>query len=485
MTSSERSGVQEHLPPLNYSLIFCIYNLIQKTYNSSMGYTSPEQDRERVAVLRASAEERKRIMMEAANSDDPMDALVAQYMWRELIARDDQLAPDLLSPDWTYWIPLAGRGWGKTRAGAEFTREVKEHVSRIALIGPTAADCRDTLIEGESGILATSPPWDRPHYEPSKRKLSWKNGAMAFTYSAEEPERLRGPQHGAGWCDELCAWKYPETWDMFLFGLRLGSTPKVAITTTPKPTPLIKQLIKDPLARVVRGSTYDNLENLAGTFRKTVVAKFEGTRLGRQELHAEILEDNERALWHRKMIDPYRLQKKELPDFIKVVVAVDPAVSTNEKSADTGIIVVALGVDKRYYVLDDFTCTLSPDKWARRVKVAYETWHADKVVGEINNGGDLVESVIRHVMPNVKYDKVRASRGKIIRAEPIAALYEQGRVSHLGNLVLLEDQMCDYDPINSDTSPDRLDALVWGLTELSGETNQSSEIVSLGRRINR
>jgi len=434
---------------------------------------------------RASPEERKRLLIEAAMSSDPTDALVAQYMWRELIARDDQLAPDVHSEDWTYWIPLAGRGWGKTRAGGEFVRELKEHVGRIALIGPTAADCRDTIVEGESGILAISPPWDRPVYEPSKRRLTWRNGALAFTYSAEEPERLRGPQHGGGWCDELCAWKYPETWDMFLFGLRLGRSPKVAITTTPKPTPLIKALIKDPLAKVVRGSTYDNLENLATTFRKTVVAKFEGTRLGRQELNAEILEDNERALWNRKMIEPYRLQKKEIPDFKKVVVAVDPAVSSNERSAETGIIAAALGVDNRFYVLDDMSAQVSPDKWARRVKVAYDLWHGDKVIGEINNGGDLVEMVIRSVMPSVKYDKVRASRGKIPRAEPIAALYEQGRVSHVGTLAILEDQLCDYDPINSDTSPDRLDALVWALTELSGDMNKTSQIISLGRRLNR
>lgn len=436
-------------------------------------------------MKRASSEERTRVLKLAAMSSDPMDALVASYMWRDLIARDDQLCPDIHSPDWTYWIPLAGRGWGKTRSGAEFTREMKDIVSRIALIGPTASDCRDTIIEGESGILATAPPWDRPLYEPSKRKLTWLNGSVAYTYSAEEPERLRGPQHGAGWCDELCAWKYPETWDMFLFGLRLGKSPKVAITTTPKPTPLIKQLIKDKLAVVVRGSTYDNLENLAGTFRKTVVEKFEGTRLGRQELHAEILEDNERALWTRKMIDPYRLQKKELPDFERVIVAVDPAITSNELSAETGIIVAARGIDKRLYVLDDFSCKLSPDQWARRVKIAAEVWHTDRVIGEINNGGDLVEAVIRHVMPNASYKSVRASRGKITRAEPIAALYEQGRVSHLGAMPTLEDQLCDYDPVNSDRSPDRLDALVWALTELSEQGFNSTEIISLGRRLHR
>lgn len=437
----------------------------------------------RGTMKRATAEERQRILREAALSPDPMDALAAQYMWTDLIARDNQIWPDLLATDWAYWLILAGRGFGKTRTGVEFVREVKNHVSRIALIGPTAADCRDTIVEGESGILATSPPWDRPTYEPSKRKLTWDNGAQAFTYSAEEPERLRGPQHGAALCDEMAAWKYAETWDMLLFGLRLGQSPKVAITTTPKPIKLIKDLVKDKMTVVVRGSTYDNLANLAPTFRRTVVEKYEGTRLGRQELYAEILEENTRALWKREMIDPFRIHKKELPGLERIIVAVDPAITADEKTAETGIIIAGRGKDGRFYVLDDFSIAATPDGWGRRVRVAFDHWKADRVVAETNNGGDLVEAVLRGIMPDVPFTAVKATRGKIVRAEPIAALYEQGKVSHLGSMPYLEDQMCDYDPSTAEKSPDRLDALVWALTELSGNAQGSDEIVTLGSRM--
>lgn len=365
---------------------------------------------------------------------------------------------------------LAGRGFGKTRTGAEWVRSIKGTCGRIALIAPTAADVRDVIVEGESGILAISPPWDRPVYEPSKRRLTWRNGAIATCYSADEPERLRGPQHDAGWCDELAAWRYPEAFDQLMFGLRLGTNPRVCVTTTPKPVKLVRDLLRDPTTTVTRGSTYDNRANLADAFMTQVVKRYAGTRLGRQELNAEMLDDVPGALWLRDNLDvPYRRVKP--PDTLKrIVVAVDPATTSGEDSDETGIVVAGLGQDGDAYVLADLTCRDTPNGWARIVAKAYQDYRADRVIAETNQGGDMVENTIRTVAPNIAYTRVHAKRGKVLRAEPVAALYEQHRVHHVGSLPALEDQMCgftaDFDADKAGYSPDRVDALVYALSEL-------------------
>lgn len=385
-----------------------------------------------------------------------------EYDWK-FWARKNQLAPE---GDWQYWLLLAGRGFGKTRCGAEWVRERVESnlAKRIALVAPTAADARDTMVEGESGILAICPPWNKPQYEPSKRRLTWPSGAIATLFSAEEPERLRGPQHDTAWCDEIAAWKYPqETWDMLQFGLRLGDDPRCAITTTPKPIPLVKDILKNPVTAVTRGSTYDNITNLAPAFVDIIISKYEGTRLGRQELNAEILDDNPDALWQRSNIDDHRVSS--IPELTRIVVGVDPAVTSKSGSDDTGIVVA--GIDKRMhgYILGDYTCHTTPQKWAQEVIAAYHKHSADRIVGETNNGGEMVEHTLRTVDPGIPFKAVHASRGKQTRAEPISAYYEQGRIHHVGSFPALEDQMCDWVPGVSD-SPDRVDALVWALTEL-------------------
>jgi len=380
-----------------------------------------------------------------------------------IISRPEQRAPD---GDWNYWLILSGRGWGKTRTGAEWVcKMAKENPGcRIACIAPTAADARDIMTEGESGIIAVSSQGNKPLYEPSKRRITWPNGSMATLYSAEEPNRLRGPQHEFMWADELAAWKYPETWDMALFGLRLGDHPRACITTTPRPTKLVKGVMKDPSTVIVRGSTYDNRDNLAPSFFETIIKKYEGTRLGRQELNAEILEDVDGALWTRDMIERSRILYDDIPEIARIVVAIDPAVTSGENSAETGIVVVGLGRDGLGYVIHDYSLTGSPLEWATRGVMAYKKHLADRIIGEVNNGGDLIETIIRSVDPSVSYKGVHATRGKAIRAEPIAALYEQGRIRHVGVFPELEDQLCEW--VQGEKSPDRLDALVWGLTEI-------------------
>lgn len=409
----------------------------------------------------------------ASLTDDECEQLL--HDWR-FLARPAQLPPE---GDWQNWLILAGRGFGKTRTGAEWAREqLKAGASRLGLIAPTASDARDVMVEGESGLLAVcwagdktyaGEPLGRPQYEPSKRRLTWANGAIATLFSAEEPERLRGPQHDRLWCDELAAWKYlRETWDMAMFGLRLGDQPRTCITTTPKPLPLVKEIAKDVRTVVTRGSTFDNADNLAPTFLRAIRDKYEGTRLGRQELNAEILDDLPGALWQRDVIDKSRI--RQAPDLQRIVVAVDPSGTKGESDDgdEIGIVVAGKGVDGRGYVLADRTCKLSPDGWGRRAVAAYAEFKADRIIAERNFGGAMVEHVIKTIDRTASYKEVVASRGKVARAEPVAALYEQGRVSHVGSFPELEDQMCQIDASGfiGEGSPDRADALVWALTEL-------------------
>lgn len=342
--------------------------------------------------------------------------------------------------------------------------------NRIALVAETAADARDVMVEGDSGLLSVHPKEFRPTYEPSKRRLTWPNGATATLFNATEPDQLRGPQQDAAWCDELAKWRYAqETWDMLQFGLRLGDDPRAIITTTPRPIPLIKEIMRDERTVTTKGSTYDNRANLAPAFIKTIEAKYEGTRLGRQEITAEVLDDAPGALWTRQGLDDHRVQPDKLPDMQRVVVAIDPAASADDEgNADTGIIAAGLGVDGRGYVLDDQTCSLSPNGWARRAVATYDLHAADAIIAEKNNGGEMVHQTIKSVRQGLPYIPVWASRGKVTRAEPIAALYEQGRISHVGAFPELEDQMVLFTAygIDGETTADRVDALVWAFTQL-------------------
>lgn len=328
------------------------------------------------------------------------------------------------------------------------------------------------MVQGPSGILAICPSDERPIYIKSERILKWPNGATSLIFSADEPERFRGPQCHKFWGDELAAWRYDEeAYDLLSFGLRLGDNPQSLFTTTPKPTKLLRQLLKDPSTFVTNGTSYDNRSNLAAKFFKQIIAKYEGTRLGRQEINAELLEDNPGALWNRKIIDELRWKLRDkLPQFVRIVVGVDPAVTANEDSDETGIVVVARDArtPSHFYVLDDASLSASPGEWAAKVVQSYIAQKADRVVAEVNNGGDLVEAILRTKDLSFAYKAVHASRGKITRAEPIAALYEQGRVHHVGSFAILEDQMCDYNPQTAVKSPDRMDALVWAISELNG-----------------
>lgn len=409
--------------------------------------------------------------IEFINSLSPEEQTYLLYDWT-LWARDEQLPPD--DPNWIIWKLITGRGWGKTRTGAEGVREHAEKglTDRIALVGQTTADVRDVMIEGESGILACSPPWFKPEYTPSRRRVLWPNGVQAFTYSSEDPDQLRGPQHGLAWADEPAAWKYPDkTWSNLMFGLRLRPG-RAIVTTTPRPIKLIKDFVqKNAEGEYLRtGTTFDNLANLSPVYRR-LISQYEGTTLGRQELLGVLLLEIEGALWKLETIDKLRVEKAP-EDLIRVVVSVDPAVSSDKTSDETGIIVAGTALCKckgteeiHGFVLDDLTVRATPNDWAKQVIRAYREFLADKVVAEVNNGGDLVENTIRTLDRHISYKAVHATRGKHKRAEPVAALYEQDKVHHVGQFATLEDQMTTWTP-ESDESPDHMDALVWALTEL-------------------
>lgn len=433
----------------------------------------------------------KRAEFVAGLSDVEAAVLLADW---QVWARDDQLPPPGL---WRAWLILAGRGWGKTRTGAETVRAWAEAgVSPIALVGRTAADVRDVMVEGPAGVLAISPAWFRPIYEPSKRRLTWPNGATATTFSADEPDLLRGPQHAAGWLDELAAWSSLEdALANFEMGLRLGDHPRVVVTTTPRPLPAVRRIMRDARTVVTRGKTRDNAANLAADFIASIEAKYAGTRLGRQELDGEVLEDVAGALWTRDMLEAAKTGERfELDAFDRIVVAIDPSGSGGEDEGDRQGIVAAgrLRASKRFVVLADWSCRLRPEGWALRAFRLFQAAKADRLVAEKNFGGDMVAAIFRTLtnedgdpisVPPVKL--VTASRGKAVRAEPISALYEQGRVVHapmfappddpraLGaGFPELEDELANFtrDGFVGDGSPDRADALVWALTELSGST---------------
>jgi predicted phage terminase large subunit-like protein len=397
------------------------------------------------------------------------------YDWR-LWARPNQIPP---TESWRTWLILAGRGFGKTRTGAEWVKDqVQNHGKRrIALVGRTSADCRKTMVEGEAGLLSVFPPELRPRYEPSRRQITFANGAIAITYPSEEPNLLRGPAHDAAWVDELASFYDADvdetvtegmgtTWSNLQMGLRLGNNPQQVVTTTPRPIKLIKTLLKSPTTYVTRGSTYENKANLAEAFYSEILSKYEGTRLGRQELMAEILEDVEGAIFRRPWIDEQRVSEIRMKNLQRIVVAIDPAVTSKDTSDDTGIVAAGLGVDGRGYLLDDATCRLSADGWIRRAVNLFHERKADRMVAEVNNGGELVETLLRTVDKHISYKAVHAARGKITRAEPVAALVEQGRISHVGNFQLLEDELCTYTGKPGEQSPNRLDAYVWAFTEL-------------------
>lgn len=385
--------------------------------------------------------------------------------WEWNHARADQHPP--AGSDWLVWLLKSGRGGGKTRSGSEYTHRMTEATNRIAIVGATGADVRDTMLEGEAGVITISPPGKRPHYEPSKRRLTWPNGCIGTTFSAEEPDRLRGPEHGYAWVDEAAHIPLiQEAWDNLMFGLRIGRRPRAVVTTTPKPRPWLRELINDPLTRVTTTSTYANLDNLAPTFAELVIKRYEGTRLGRQELHGEMLEDVEGALWTWDMIEPDRLALAP-EQMQRVVVAVDPAGGAKPSNDETGIVVLGR-LDEHLYVLADRSGRFSPYGWALAVDAAYQDFSADAVVAETNYGGEMVTNNLRSAGVAKRVIKVHSRRGKAIRAEPIVGVYEQHRVHHVGTFSELEEELTSWQPYEDRASPNRLDAMVHGATDLLG-----------------
>lgn len=403
----------------------------------------------------------------------------ARAKWLAL-ARPEQVTP---MGDWEVWLILAGRGWGKTRTGAEDITHfaLTNPGVRIALVGPTDDDVRKIMVEGRSGLLNIGDDATRPTYEPSKDLVTWPNGSLAFCYSAEEPERLRGPEHHRAWCDEIGAWgkKAQATWDNLTFGLRLpGVVPQIVATTTPRPTPLIRELRASPATHLTVGRTDDNAANLAPSVLAKWRNKYGGTRLGRQELDGELLEDVPGALWNKAMIDA-TLMEGPLPGMKRVVIAVDPSGSDGQTGDSQGIVAAGLGYDGRGYVLEDGSDRLSPEGWAQKVVELYDRHRADRVVAERNYGGDMVAAVLRGSAPNLPVTMVTASRGKALRAEPVAALYEQGKISHAEPFPELEDQMglMTRRGFAGAGSPDRLDALVWAFFDLMlGDEDEEFDI---------
>lgn len=405
--------------------------------------------------------------------------ILAILRYWPLRCRPEQRPPPLASHSgdaWTTWLMLGGRGAGKTRTGAEWVRGIalgepdfaEPAMRRIALIGETFADARNVMVEGPAGILAVHARDERPTWSPSLRKLEWSNGAVAQVFSAEDPDSLRGPQFEAAWADELAKWRHvEETWDMLQFGMRLGASPRQMVTTTPRPISLLKRFLDDPKVAVSRARTADNAANLAPVFLDAVVGRYAGTRLGRQELDGDIIEDRPDALWTRDLIEAHRAALA--PPLARIVVAVDPPASSSKRADACGIVAAGIDDGGRAYVLEDATASgLKPPEWAAKAVALYRRLQADALIVETNQGGEMVSGVIREVDPSVPVVSVRATRGKYLRAEPVSVLYAQGRVHHVGALPELEDELCDFGPggLTSGRSPDRMDALVWALTDL-------------------
>ena len=396
--------------------------------------------------------------------------------WIEKRARPKQIKP---VGDWNIWLILAGRGWGKTLTGAfdAALYALTNPETQVAVVTPTFGDLRRVAFGGVSGILKMIPPeclltGRGQGYNASASEIRLYNGSKIMGFSATEPDRLRGPQFHRAWCDELAAWRYPEAFDQLMFALRLGEKPRCVITTTPKPNNLIHGLMNRPDIAITRGSTFENADNLADSTLQMLKERYEGTTLGKQELYAELIDKLDGALWSHELIDKHRV--KNIPDLSKIVVAIDPAVTARADSDETGITVVGKSENNEYYVLEDASGRYSPDKWGNLAVDLFHKFSADKIIAEVNNGGDLVERLIRTIDPQINYKSVHATRGKIVRAEPISSLYEQGKVHHCGIFPELESQMCTYTGERPNPSPDRLDSLVWGLTELSksrGEIN--------------
>jgi phage terminase large subunit-like protein len=410
-------------------------------------------------------EEESRALIEQLG---PRGRALLAFDWR-IHGRREQLPPD---GDWRIWLIMAGRGFGKTRAGAEWVRIIAEGQkdARIALVGASLHEARSVMVEGESGLLNIAPPRHRPRWYPALRRLEWSNGAQAMTFGSAEPESLRGPQFTHAWADELAKWPYAKaTWDNLMMGLRLGDNPQVMVTTTPRPVPLVRQLAAYKGVIITRGSTQDNRANLPASFIAAMEQDYGQSRLGRQELNGELIDELEGALWSRTLIESCRIRWNEAPNFDRVVVAVDPPAGTQGDAC--GIIVAALGTDGRSYILADASVEhVSPESWARAVADVAQLYDADRVVAEANNGGAMVASVLNAAQADLPVRLVHASRGKSARAEPVAALYERGRVKHLDAFAALEDQMCGLmiggEYAGPGRSPDRADALVWALTEL-------------------
>lgn len=394
--------------------------------------------------------------------------MVASRLYWQETARPNQIPPDDYS--WIIWLILSGRGWGKTRTGAEWIvhKALSQPKTRWAVVAATSNDVRETCFEGVSGIISVLQRYGIYQDEAYNRTYSsytLPNGSRIKGFTAEKPDRLRGPQHHGAWCDELAAWEKPDAFDQLMFGLRLGQHPQTVITTTPRPIPILKTILKREATLVTKGSMYENKDNLAPSMLTELQLRYGGTRLGRQELEGELLEDMEGALWTREWIEQTRIRIADMPPLYRIVVAIDPAVTSGENSDETGIVVAGATVDGHFYVLQDSTLRGTPNEWGLAAVSAFNDWKADRIVAEVNNGGDMVPMVIRSILPTAPVTTVHATRGKRVRAEPISALYEQKRVHHVGAFPTLEDQMVTWTP-ESNESPDRLDALVWALTEL-------------------